>query len=113
MKYALLVRGRRLTALNFAVAALAQGHEILQVFFQGDGAFAGNRLSAPPPGEADATAAWTKFAAEHGVDLVLCSTAGLRRGVREANLAAGFRISGVGQWLEASLQADRVVGFGS
>jgi tRNA 2-thiouridine synthesizing protein D len=116
MKFALLIRGmpagNRSTALAFAEEALDQGHEIVQIFFQGDGVHQANRLAAPPPGEFNPAAAWSRFAAEREIDLVLCSTAGLRRGVREANLMAGFRISGVGQWLEASLQADRVMSFG-
>ena len=115
MKFALLVRAAPPgppNALAFAVEALSQGHEIVQIFFQGDGVHAGNRLAAPPVAEANPVAAWSRFAAERGVELVLCSTAGLRRGVREANLAEGFRIGGVGQWLEAALAADRVVTFG-
>jgi sulfur relay (sulfurtransferase) complex TusBCD TusD component (DsrE family) len=32
--------------------------------------------------------------------------------VREANLAPGFRIAGVGQWLMAADRADRVLVFG-
>jgi tRNA 2-thiouridine synthesizing protein D len=115
MKYALLIRGPAqpsATALAFAREALAQGHEIIQIFFQGDGAHCANRLAAPPPNEAHPVAEWSRFAAETGTDLVLCSSAGLRRGVREANLAPGFRISGVGQWLEAALDADRLLSFG-
>jgi len=117
MKFALLIRGvaagQRSTALAFAEEALAQGHQILQIFFQSDGVHQANRLGAPPPAEFNAAGAWSEFAASRNIDLVLCGTAGLRRGVREANLAPGFRISGVGQWLEASLQADRIIIFGS
>lgn len=115
MKYALLIRGvtpASSTALAFARAALEQGHQIIQIFFQGDGAYQANRLSAPPANEKNSAAEWSQLAAATGIDLVMCSSAGLRRGVREANLAPGFRISGVGQWLEASLAADRVMVFG-
>jgi tRNA 2-thiouridine synthesizing protein D len=116
MKFALLVRaapkGGALTPLLFAREAIDQGHEVIQIFFQGDGAHHANRLSSPPPAEGNAVAAWGAFAADSKVELILCSTAGLRRGVREANLAPGFRISGVGQWLEAAARADRVVVFG-
>jgi tRNA 2-thiouridine synthesizing protein D len=117
MRFALLIRGDApraggSLALSFAREALAQGHRIDQVFFQGDGAYLANRLTAPPAPEQGLVGAWSLLAAEHGVSLVLCSSAGLRRGVREANLAPGFRISGVGQWLEAALAADRVLVFG-
>jgi tRNA 2-thiouridine synthesizing protein D len=120
MKFALLVKGAGRatspgpsTALAFARAALAEGHQIVQIFFHAEGVHQANRLQAPPPDETNAAAEWSRFAAESGVELVLCSSAGLRRGVREANLAAGFHISGVGQWLEAALAADRVMVFGA
>jgi tRNA 2-thiouridine synthesizing protein D len=113
MKFALLVRSAPFsTPLAFAREALAQGHQVIQIFFQGDGAHQANRLTAPPPAEDNPVADWSRFAEETGVELVLCSTAGLRRGVREANLAPGFRISGVGQWLDAANRADRVLVFG-
>lgn len=117
MKFALLIRsaphrGGASTPLAFAREALAQGHEVIQIFFQAEGVHHANRLSAPPPAEGNAVADWSRFAEESGTELVLCSTAGLRRGVREANLAPGFRISGVGQWLEAAAAADRVLVFG-
>jgi tRNA 2-thiouridine synthesizing protein D len=46
------------------------------------------------------------------VDLVVCVAAALRRGIVEQNLAAGFRISGLGQLVESAIQSDRLVVFG-
>lgn len=116
MKFALLIRSAPKAGtpipLAFAREVLAQGHEVIQIFFQGDGAHHANRLSSPPPAEGNAVAEWSDFARSSDVELILCSTAGLRRGVREANLAPGFRISGVGQWLEAASKADRIIVFG-
>ena len=119
MKFALLVRSGPFggpateSALAFAAALLAGGHHLIRVFFQGDGVHNANRLAAPPSDERHAVRAWSRLAAEHGVDLVVCSTAGLRRGVREVNLAPGFRISGVGQLVDAGIAADRLVVFGA
>jgi len=117
VKFALLIRSAPKagpsTPLAFAREALAQGHQVIQIFFQADGVHHANRLAAPPQAEGNAIAEWSRFAAESKVELTMCSTAGLRRGVREANLAPGFRISGVGQWLEAAAAADRVVVFGN
>jgi tRNA 2-thiouridine synthesizing protein D len=55
---------------------------------------------------------WSKLAEEHGVDLVVCVAAALRRGIKDENLATGFRISGLGQLVEAGIQTDRTVVFG-
>lgn len=116
MKFALLIRSAPQagpsTPMAFAKEAMAQGHEVIQIFFQSEGVHHANRLVAPPPAEGNTVADWSRFAEESGVELMLCSTAGLRRGVREANLAPGFRISGVGQWLDAANRADRVLVFG-
>jgi tRNA 2-thiouridine synthesizing protein D len=38
--------------------------------------------------------------------------AALRRGIKDENLASGFRISGLGQLTEAGIQTDRTVVFG-
>jgi tRNA 2-thiouridine synthesizing protein D len=63
------------------------------------------------------------LATEHKVDLVLCVAAAQRRGMVDPdemkrhkkdadNIADKFRISGLGQLIEAGVQADRLVTFG-
>ena len=42
----------------------------------------------------------------------MCVAAALRRGIKEELLAPGFRISGLGQLIEAGIKADRLVVFG-
>jgi tRNA 2-thiouridine synthesizing protein D len=101
------------SALAFAGAVIGRGHQLYRVFFYCGGVHNANRLAVPPANERNVARDWSQFAAEHSVDLVMCSTAGLRRGVREANLAPGFRISGLGQLVEAAMLADRVVTFGA
>ncbi len=119
MKYAILVTEAPFggqaaaTALAFAEAVLARGHEVERVFFYCDGVHNANRLAAPPGGEANLVRDWSKLAAERGIDLVVCINAGSRRGLREANLAPGFRISGLGQLVESVILADRLVPFGA
>lgn len=119
MKFAILItagpQGRQApdTALAFATAVLARGHELCRVFFYGDGVLTANRLSAPPADERHPGRDWSRLAARHGVDLVVCANAAVKRGIREANLAPGFRISGLGQLAEAMVAADRLVTFGS
>jgi tRNA 2-thiouridine synthesizing protein D len=107
------------TAYQFIRAALRRGHEIVRVFFYYEGAYHGLRGMAPPDDEAAAVRRWSELAAEHGVDLVICISAAQRRGLLEAAeaaqdryLAAGFRIAGLGLWVEACLHADRFLSFG-
>ena len=52
------------------------------------------------------------LAEQHGLDLAVCVAAGLRRGITEAVMAPGFRITGLGQLIEACIDADRTLVFG-
>ena len=112
------------SAVEFAAAALEQGHEISRVFFYHDAVLTGNGFAGAAGDSSVLTARWQELADEFSLDLVLCIGAALRRGVVDAagareqqlaaaNLATGFRIAGLGQWMEAALEADRVVRFGS
>ncbi len=100
------------SAYLFCKAALAKGHEIMRVFFYNDGVNNATRLTEPPQDDRNIVNRWSKLAEEHGVDLVVCVAAALRRGIRDENLATGFRISGLGQLVEIGIQADRLVTFG-
>ena len=100
------------TAFNFAKAVLAQGHEIFRVFFYHDGVNNSTKLTEPPQDDRHVVNRWSKLAEEHGVDLVVCVAAGMRRGIKDEILAPGFRISGLGQLVEAGIQCDRLVTFG-
>lgn len=109
-------------ALAFARAALAAGHAVPRVFFYGDGAAHGNALLLPPQDEAHVARDWATLAAAHGIELVVCIAAALKRGVMDpdtarreeraaANLAPGYILSGLGQLTEAMIEADRLVSF--
>ena len=100
------------SAYQFAMAALAKGHQIYRVFFYHDGVNNATRLTEPPQDDRHIVNRWSKLAAEHGIDLVVCVAAALRRGIKDEILAKGFRISGLGQLVEAGIQADRLVVFG-
>lgn len=100
------------TAFQFVKAALAKGHQIQRVFFYNDGVNNATKLTDPPQDDRNIVSRWSELAKEHKLDLVVCVAAALRRGIREDNLAAGFRISGLGQLIETGIQADRLVTFG-
>lgn len=111
------------TAYNFAKAALGKGHQIYRIFFYHDGVNNGTNLATPPQDDRNIVNRWSELAAEHDLDLVVCIAAAQRRGIVDEdeqkrhgksgnNLAAGFRISGLGQLIEMGIEADRTLVFG-
>ncbi len=75
------------TAYQFAVAALARGHEIQRIFFYHDGVNNANKQSEPPQDDRHIVNRWSKIAQEHKIDLVVCVAAALRRGIKDDLLA--------------------------
>ena len=100
------------TAYQFAKAALAKGHRINRVFFYHDGVNNSTKLTEPPQDDRHIVNRWSALKEKHGVDLVVCVAAALRRGIKDEVLAPGFRISGLGQLVDAGIKADRTVTFG-
>ncbi|MDY6994367.1 MAG: sulfurtransferase complex subunit TusD [Pseudomonadota bacterium] len=112
------------SAYHFTKAALEKGHEIFRVFFYHDGVNNGSRLTVPPQDDRNIVERWNELAQHYKLDLVVCIAAAQRRGVLDENeakrqgkdshnlLASSFRISGLGQLIEAGIQADRLVVFG-
>ncbi len=111
------------SAYHFTQAALSKGHEVVRVFFYHDGVNNGTRFTSPPRDDRNLVEHWGKLAKEHKLDLVICIAAAQRRGIVDdgeakrqgksgTNISPGFRISGLGQLVEAAIQADRLVVFG-
>jgi tRNA 2-thiouridine synthesizing protein D len=111
------------SAYFFAKAALEKGHEIFRVFFYHDGVNNGTRLTTPPQDDRNVVERWAKLAEEHSLDMVVCVAAAQRRGLVDegeaqrngkdaTNIREPFRISGLGQLVEAAIQSDRLVVFG-
>ena len=128
MRFALMVTGpaygtqQASSALQFAKAALAEGHEIACVFFYREGVYNANQLTSPASDEFDLVRAWQSVHDENGVALHICVAAALRRGVTDEtearqlglptfNLQPGFSLSGLGSLAEAALTCDRMVQF--
>lgn len=129
MRYSLLVlsnpasgHGNR-SAAAFARALLARGHDIHRVFFLDEGTRTGNALAVSPQDEHDPVADWQALQREAGVELVLCVSSALRRGILDAgearrheraaaSMAPGFEIGGLGALIEACARSDRLVTFG-
>jgi tRNA 2-thiouridine synthesizing protein D len=111
------------SAYNFVKAALERGHEVPRIFFYHDGVNNGTRLTTPPQDDRNIVNRWSELAEPNCIDMVCCVAAAQRRGIVDEgekkrnrkdadNLAPGFRISGLGQLVEAGILADRLVVFG-
>ena len=112
------------TAYQFTTAALAAGHEIFRVFFYHDGVNNATKLAVPPQDDRHIPNLWSELAKENDLDMVVCIAAAQRRGMMDVdeakrqgfednNLIEGFRISGLGQLIEAGVESDRLVVFGA
>lgn len=110
-------------ALRFAQAALAEGHEIVRLFFYQDGVHSASSHVVSPQDELDLGEEWRAFVSHNQLDGVVCIAAAVRRGVLDhdeaqrysrdgANLHAPWTLSGLGQLHEAVQMADRLVSFG-
>jgi tRNA 2-thiouridine synthesizing protein D len=128
MKYAIQINSspttsnRGKTAYHFIQAALAAGHEVFRVFFYQDGIDHAFRYATPPDDEFNLTQKWSELAERYQIDLVICISAAQRRGLlhsdeaqrqgkQDNDVADGFRISGLGQLVEATLETDRFLVF--
>jgi tRNA 2-thiouridine synthesizing protein D len=111
------------TAYQFTKAALENGHKVYRVFFYHDAVNNATRLAVPPQDDRNITKNWQALAKEYNLDMVVCIAAAQRRGLLDeneakrqgkdaSNIAEGFRISGLGQLIEAGIQSDRLVVFG-
>lgn len=128
MKYAIQVNtspyqsssGER--AYQFTKTALEMGHEVERVFFYQEGIYHAFNTLTPPDDEVNPVKLWTELVQNYSLDLVVCISAAQRRGLLEKNeakrqgkqdnnIAEGFRIAGLGLWVEAILVADRFLEF--
>jgi len=111
------------TAINYVKAAVEADHDIFRVFFYHDGVNNGTNFATPPQDDMNIQQTWSELAAAHDIDLVVCVAAAQRRGIVDEgemtrnkksgqNIMDGFRISGLGQLIEAGIESDRLVVFG-
>ena len=110
------------SAFNFSKAALEAGHQIYRLFFYQDGVHNASGLIVPPQDEIHLPKNWQNLISSFKLDAVVCIASALKRGIVDAgeadryelpasNLLPGFTIGGLGLWLDATLNSDRVLNF--
>jgi tRNA 2-thiouridine synthesizing protein D len=111
-----------LSALNFSKAALDSGHQIYRLFFYQDGVHNASSLIVPPQDEIHLPNTWQSLIVDFKLDAVVCIASALKRGIVDSgeadryelpasNMLSGFTIGGLGLWLDATLNSDRVLNF--
>jgi len=110
------------SAYQFINTVIEKRHQVYRVFFYFEAIYQAFHFMAPPDDEVDLVRRWSELAKNHHLDLVICISAAQRRGLLfedeakrrnkvDNELAEGFRISGLGQLVEAILEADRFIIF--
>lgn len=111
------------TALRFAQAVINRDCQIHRVFFLDEGTLAGASSMVSPQDENDAVQLWADFAKAYNIELILCVSSALKRGLLDsgeadryekaaATIHPAFEISGLGQLIDASIASDRLITFG-
>lgn len=84
---------------------------------------AGASSPVTPQDEINPTQQWADLAGNQGIELILCVSSALKRGLLDASEAQryekeaetvhpSFHISGLGQLIDASVTSDRLMTFG-
>ena len=111
------------SAYQFASRLLEEGHEIYRLFFFSDGVANVNRLTITPQDEINLPSKWHQLIESYELDSVACVSSAIKRGIlnpQEAeryeldahSLYESSEIAGLGQLVDAAMNADRLVQFG-
>jgi len=102
------------TALDYIETALKAGVELVGVFFYQDGVLHANASVQIASDEFQAITQWQRLHKTYNLPLHLCITAAEKRGMSDEdaqNIHSIFTVSGLGELVELSTIADRMVQF--
>lgn len=101
------------TALDYVESALKAGIELVGVFFYQDGVLNADANISIASDEFQAIDKWQQLHQQYQLPLHLCVTAAEKRGLRDditpTNINPLFTVSGLGELVELTDKADRVV----
>ena len=104
------------TAVNLVKAAVEKGVTIVGVFFYQDGVLNAAKHLSIPNDEYQTLQHWQQLNREFDVPLYLCVTAAEKRGLTDelgknesSNIDQAFTVSGLGELVELTCKAERVV----
>ena len=101
---------------NLVRAAINNGVSVLGVFFYQDGVLNAAKNLSIPSDEFQTLSQWQQLNSKYNVPLFLCITAAEKRGLTDeltnnelSNIHQAFTVSGLGELVELTSNADRVV----
>ena len=104
------------SAINLIRAAAKSGVDIVGVFFYQDGVLNAAKNLSIPSDEYQTLTQWQTLNREYSVPLFLCITAAEKRGLNDdldkdvaSSIDSTFTVSGLGELVELTSNADRVV----
>jgi len=104
------------TAIDYIECALKKGVEVLGVFFYQDGVLNASTHLSLANDEYQSTRQWQRLHKDYALPLYLCITAAEKRGLsddlgdnKQSNINNEFILSGLGELVELSSKAERVV----
>ena len=104
------------TAINLVKTAVEKGVAIVGVFFYQDGVLNAAKHLSIPTDEYQTLQHWQQLNREFDVPLYLCVTAAEKRGLTDelgkhenSNIDQAFTVSGLGELVELTCKAERVV----
>ena len=104
-----------ITALTYVEAALIAGVNIIGVFFYQDGAMHANKNISIASDEYQAIAHWQRLQQQYQLPLHICITAAEKRGITcemdNEQINEAFTVSGLGELVELTTKASRLVQF--
>lgn len=128
MNYTILVTGAAYgtqnasTAFLFCQSLVKTEHTLHSVFFYCDGVLNANNMTTPAVDEFNLITAWQTLSTKYKVNLYVCNSAALRRGIlpdceisnlkiKKGNLAFLFQLSGLMELANSIKICDRIVQF--
>ncbi|KAA8984565.1 hypothetical protein F3089_04260 [Halospina sp. K52047b] len=99
------------SAWCFANALLNANHGINRIFLQGDAVFLAATAASHSPFCNESGAQWEKLIEKWSLPATVCIGSAQQRGLEDTHLRGGWLTGGLGDWVMACTEADRILQF--
>jgi len=99
------------SALQFAQAVVQTGHQLKGIFLYQQAVNLANQHIDIPSDELDNRQGFIALKQQHAIPLLMCVTAGEKRGVTQSQVESHFTIAGLAEMAEIACDVDRLIQF--